>query len=128
MRRANHPCLGVGEQDRGAVGGEDRQQDAGAVGGERIGARALAPRLGDDDAIGGVNLIGRDQRGICDDRVGGGLAVGERGGIIGIGERHIACRAAEETVRNAQPARLPRAHSARRMMRSSSIWSPTLNW
>ena len=44
MGGADHAGLGVGEQDRRAVGGDDAERDAGAVGHHGVGARTGARR------------------------------------------------------------------------------------
>lgn len=63
MRRPDHARLGVGEQHGSAIRCENSEQQARPVGHERVGTRALgvAPGADHDDAIGRVDLIGRDE-------------------------------------------------------------------
>ena len=117
----DHARFAVGEQDRGAIGGNDRQQEAGAGGDQRVGLGSLVvgPGIGDDDAVGRVDLIGRHQWRAGEKEVGGAAAVGERG-RVGLGERAVARLGAEEAVGDGDGRGGERAHNATRMTRSSS--------
>ncbi len=52
--RSDHACLGIGEQDRSAIGSQDSQREAGAVGNQCVGmrARVVRERRGDCDCDG----------------------------------------------------------------------------
>ncbi len=59
MGRADHAGLGIGEQHRRAIGGEDSEQQPGPVGDHRVGVRPLVlrPRLLDIDGVGRMDLV-----------------------------------------------------------------------
>ena len=63
VRRSDHAGVGVGEQHRRAIGGEDAQRQPRNIGRHRIGLRSLAdlPRLRDGDRLAAVDLIKRQQ-------------------------------------------------------------------
>ena len=67
MGGADHPGLGIGEQHRRAIGGEDAQRHAGRAGHHGVDLRGFLPRPGlldqsDADAVGLIG--GDDSRGI----------------------------------------------------------------
>ncbi len=99
----DHTGLDVGEQHRGAVGGDYPEDEAGSAGNDRIGVGApvVGQRCGDDDRGGRVDLIRCRERGAWQDRIGSAAAVG--GGkrwILAAPEPAIARSAAEEAVRD----------------------------
>jgi hypothetical protein len=63
MGGADDSLLGVGQQHRHAIGGEDAKRKARTVGDHGVGDRGVLgfPRLGDGDHPGGVLLIQGDQ-------------------------------------------------------------------
>jgi len=139
MCRTDHAGLGVGEQHRRAVGGEDAQREARAIGDQRIGMRPrrVVPRIGDGNRIGAVYLEHRNQTPARQHRFRREAAVfGDHGGIVvraepdiepGMHARRHAATPAEKAMWNGQRGRADNfyCHSTSLMMRSSSIVSPT---
>ena len=78
VRGGDHPRLAVGEQHRGAIGGDDANHEPRGSGDERIGAGPLVVGHGfaDDHRGRRMDLVGGGERGARQDGIGGAAAVG----------------------------------------------------
>ena len=102
MRGADHPGLGIGEQDRGAIGSQDAQRQARRGGDQRIGLRAVGigtPRRHrhHNRAVDLMHCHQRCTRG--DRRDGTGAVFADRRRIIAGADPDI--QAGEDSARNA---------------------------
>ena len=104
MRRADHAGLGIGEQHRRAIGGQDAERDPGPVGHHRVGmrAQALVPRPGHRDAIGRMDLVRVEQ-----DRAGQ-HRVARQPAVFG-DDRGIVVRSGADIEPGIEPGRYPAA-------------------
>ena len=136
MSCTDHLRLVVGEQHRGAIGGEDSEQQLGPVGDHRIGMGPIFLRPGTFgiDGIGRMNLVDGDQ--LCVGKDGGDRSFAileDRGAVVLAAVADVepgnlagrnAAATAEEPVRNRAEARradgLDAGHSAFTMITSSS--------
>jgi len=140
MRGTDHAGLGIGEQHRRAIGGEDAEREARTIGDQRIGMRPrrLVPGIGDGDGLGAVHLEQADQPPAGQHRPDRAPAIlADRPRIVVGAEPDIqpgmhadgdAPAPAEKAVRHASQcgrADYLDRHSTSLMMRSSSIVSPT---
>ena len=113
MGRAQHPRLGVGEQDWAAISGDDAEHDARRRGHHRIGDRSalgsIVPGCRYHDHIGRMDLMRRGKLPAGTDRIGRRSAQPpHRRRIARPAEAELvrAARAAEEAVRHAVQQRM----------------------
>jgi hypothetical protein len=141
--RCTHDCgVVVGEEHRRAIGGENPDQQVGPVGDHRIGAGplVLGPWPLDRDRRGRMHLVDRRELGAFEQGGNGKTPVlVDRGALVIAPVTDVEARkrarrspstASQEAVRQTAERdgadHFDRAHSAFRMMMSSSAWLPTM--
>ena len=114
--RTNHPGIGIGEQDRRAIGGQDSEQDVLAVGDHGVGLRPLGvgPGMLDRKCNRRMHLVHRNQLGARADRIDGPptILVNRRSVIVAaianIQPRELAGRNARRGARESRAEDSPR--------------------